>query len=47
MTREKLISRYEKMLEKVRAQFEGDCRYEEYVKHAEAELEAVKNGRAW
>ena len=47
MTREKLIEWYEKQLAKVKKEYSGDCRKEAYIKYAEDELEAVKNGRNW
>lgn len=55
MTREKLIAYYENRLEKVKALWNEETattnlmkdRCREYVAHAESELEAVKNGRAW
>lgn len=46
-TQEELIEYYEKMLEKVKAAYSGDCRKGEYIKYAEDNLEAVKNGREW
>lgn len=46
-TKEELISYYEKQLEKVIAAYKNDHRKEEYIKHAEEQLEAVKNGREW
>jgi hypothetical protein len=50
-----LINFYESRLQKVRAHWlagkeDGSFQYErgqDYVKHAESELEAVKNGRNW
>ena len=50
-----LIQHYEKQLAKIKQDWlgnhpEGSLEYErgmEYVKHAEANLEAVKNGRQW
>jgi hypothetical protein len=47
LTREELINHYEKQLEKVKSAFGGDCRFEEMIKCAEDDLEAVKNGREW
>lgn len=50
---EKLIARYEKNLEKVRAQWGGNCsdtlgnNGAAYIEYAEKQLEAVKNGREW
>jgi hypothetical protein len=46
-TKEQLISYYEKQLEKVISTFSIDHRKEEYIKHAEENLQAVKNGREW
>ena len=55
MTREKLIAYYEKHLEKVKVAWNEEqaigefqrerCRA--YIAAAEADLEAVKNGREW
>ena len=47
MTQEKLIERYEKLLEKVIEAYGNDCRKESYIEFAKSELEAVKNGRKW
>lgn len=55
MTREKLIAYYEQRLEKVKAAWNEETaidewqreRCREYVAAAEADLEAVKNGREW
>ena len=55
MTREKLIAYYESHLEKVKAAWNEETaidetqreRCREYVASAEADLEAVKNGREW
>ncbi|MEK3917296.1 hypothetical protein [Paenibacillus sp. FSL H7-0331] len=46
-TREELINYYERQLEKVISAYGNDPRKEEYIKHAEENLEAVKNGRNW
>lgn len=55
MTREKLIAYYEQRLEKVKeawneetavGEYQREC-CREYVASAEADLEAVKNGREW
>jgi hypothetical protein len=53
-TKEELISYYEKHLEKVKSVYRTDTisnhmndRNAEYVKCAEEDLEAVKNGREW
>lgn len=46
-TREELIAHYEQMLEKVKAAYGNDWRKEAYIKQAEEDLEAVKNGREW
>jgi hypothetical protein len=53
-TREELIRWYEKQLEKVKGAYPTDTksghwneRNAEYVKSAEQDLEAVKNGREW
>lgn len=55
-TREELIAHYEDMLEKVKAAYRVDDsnrayvyedRCKAYVKQAEDDLEAVKNGREW
>lgn len=53
-TKEELISYYERQLEKVKNAYKTDTesnhhneRNAEYVKHAEEQLEAVKNGREW
>jgi len=46
-TQEELIEYYEKMLEKVKAAYSGSFRGEGYIKYAEDNLEAVKNGREW
>lgn len=53
-TKEELISYYEKQLEKVKSAYRTDTpsnhrneRNAEYVKSAEDDLEAVKNGREW
>ncbi len=53
-TREELIRYYEKQLEKVKSAYRTDTtsslhndRNAEYVKNAEEDLEAVKNGREW
>jgi len=53
MTQEQLIAYYEKQLEKVIAQWGGDTTdmlgnsSNEYIAFAQANLEAVKNGRNW
>jgi hypothetical protein len=46
-TREELISYYEIQLEKVISAYGNDSRKEGYIKCAEENLEAVKNGREW
>jgi hypothetical protein len=53
-TQEELIKHYEKQLEKVKSAYRADTnsnhmneRNAEYVKSAEQDLEAVKNGRGW
>lgn len=53
-TKEELIQYYEKHLEKVKSAYRTDTssnhrneRNAEYVKSAEEDLEAVKNGRGW
>lgn len=50
MTREELISYYEKQLEKVKASY-ANCVNQamaaEYIKQAEIDLIEVKNGREW
>lgn len=53
-TKEQLIAWYEGQLEKVKVAYRTDThstvqneRNGEYVKSAEEELEAVKNGRGW
>ncbi|MGD6829280.1 hypothetical protein [Bacillus pumilus] len=53
-TREQLIAYYEGQLEKVKSAYRTDTdssfrneRNAEYVKQAEEDLEAVKNGRDW
>ena len=50
MTREQLISHYEKQLEKVKASY-ANCINQvvaaEYIKQAEIDLREVKNGRGW
>lgn len=45
--REELISYFKRQLEKVISTYENDHRKEEYIKHAEENLQAVKNGREW
>lgn len=47
MTQEQLVKYYEAKLEKVKGAYSNDCRKESYIKFAEKELEAVKNGRNW
>lgn len=55
MKHEKLISYYEQRLEKVKAAWNEDAATDEYqrerckayVAAAQADLEAVKNGREW
>ena len=47
MTQESRIKFYEDRLKKVKAMYKGDSRKNEYIKFAEKELEAVKNGRQW
>lgn len=56
MTRAELIAHYEKQLKKVIASYGGDrlnkwdamgCTGADYIKQAEQDLEAVKNGREW
>jgi hypothetical protein len=42
-TKEELIRYYERQLEKVISTYGNDHRKEEYIKQAEANLEAVKN----
>lgn len=53
-SREELIKWYERHLEKVKSAYRTDTpsnhmndRNAEYVKSAEEDLEAVKNGREW
>ncbi|MFD0587781.1 hypothetical protein ACFQZE_07185 [Paenibacillus sp. GCM10027627] len=46
-TKEQLIAYYEKQLEKVIDTYKNDHNKIEYIKHAEEQLEAVKNGRQW
>lgn len=53
-TKEQLISYYEGQLEKVKKNFRTDTesnhnneRNSEYIKSAEENLQAVKNGRKW
>ncbi|MCA1064756.1 hypothetical protein QTG56_24430 (plasmid) [Rossellomorea sp. AcN35-11] len=53
-TQEELITYYEKHLEKVKSAYPTDTssnhwneRNAEYVKSAEEDLEAVRNGRDW
>jgi hypothetical protein len=46
-TKEELLKYYEKQLEKVTNTYKDDHRKEEYIKQAEENLEAVKNGREW
>lgn len=46
-TKEQLISYYEKQLEKVISAYGNDHRKEDYIKQAEEDLKAVKNGREW
>lgn len=46
-TREKLITYYERQLEKVISAYGNDHRKEQYVEYAKENLEAVKNGREW
>lgn len=53
-TREELISYYERQLEKVKIAYRTATssnhrneRNAEYIKQAENDLEAVKNGREW
>lgn len=53
-TQKELIEYYERQLEKVKNAYRTDTdlnhrneRNAEYVKHAEEQLEAVKNGRQW
>lgn len=55
MKHEKLITYYEQRLEKVKAAWNEDAavddyqreRFRAYVDAAQADLEAVKNGREW
>lgn len=48
MTRERLIKFYEERLEKVKLSWGNDTlRGSDYIKFAEEELLAVKNGRSW
>lgn len=54
MTQEKLISRYESQLEKIKKSWGNGIvgshqweRGQAYIKHAEEGLQAVKNGRNW
>lgn len=44
MTNEQLLKKYEQNLAKVKALYSGDFRKEDYIKFAEAQLAAVKNG---
>lgn len=53
-TKEQLVTYYEKQLEKVKIAYRTDTasnhdndRNAEYVRRAEEQLEAVKNGREW
>lgn len=53
-TQEQLIAYYEGQLEKVKSAYRTDTdsnhmndRNAEYVRYAEEQLEAVKNGREW
>ena len=46
-TQEELIGHYEEMLKKVMETYQNDWRMEAYIKSAEEDLEAVKNGRQW
>jgi len=43
----RLIKHYEEMLEKVIGFYGDSPRHVDYVKHAENELQAVKDGRTW
>ena len=44
MTNEKLIAHFESMLEKTKAQYGDDERFDNRVKFAEGQLEAVRAG---
>lgn len=46
-TQEELINYYERQLEKVIDAYGNDLRKEDYIDHAKANLEAVRNGRGW
>lgn len=46
-TKQELINHYEKQLQKVINFYKNDWRKEECIKHAEEQLEAVRNGREW
>lgn len=47
MTKSELIKYYSARLEKVKALCANDWRKAEYIKQAEEDLKAVKNGRKW